>query len=321
MSISIYLLCIARLTAGGNQLTGNLPVGMSNMPNLQVVWLFKNKFTGPLPGFWADSLLVLDLYDNEMTGTIPVEISGLPNLQQLVLGGNYFTGRIPDEIGDYMVQLTHLNLEANNLTGRAMPASLANLRNLTVLRLGNNAGMEPDFLAEYVSTQWPALEELRLQGLKLRGDLNNLNWRNLGNLRILDLSNNFLKNFPEGITYCDDLEELNLSDNLGMGGNFPDDMDALQNLKHLLVANAGLIGNMSASVGQLSMLGMYSVLSALGSAHTPDFSQCVTCIVARPPRIFGPHQQHLHGTSSQSGRPGQCPRTQTWNQLLHWTHS
>lgn len=252
--------CIARLTAGGNQLSGSLPVGLSNMPNLQVVWLFKNKLTGQLPGFWADSLLVLDLYDNAMTGPIPVEITALPNLQQLVLGANLFSGRIPDEIGLYMVQLTHLNLEANNLTGRAMPASLSNLGNLTVVRLGNNPGMEPDFMAEYVSTQWPLLEELRLQGLKLRGDLNNVNWRNLGNLRILDLSNNFLVSFPEEITYCDDLEELNLSDNLGMGGNFPDDMDALQNLKHLLLANAGLIGNLTASVGRLPKLGTYSVL-------------------------------------------------------------
>jgi kinase len=263
-------------------MTGSLPLGLSSMPNLQVVWLFKNNFTGPLPGFWADSLLVLDVFDNALTGGIPVEITGLPNLQQLVLGANYFSGRIPDEIG-YMVQLTHLNLEANNLTGPAMPATLSNLGNLTVVRLGNNPGMEPDFLPEYVSTRWPFLEELRLQGLKLRGDLNNVRWRNLGNLRILDLSNNFLESFPEEITWCDDLEELKLSDNREMGGNFPDDMDALQNLKHLLVANAGLTGNLTASVGQLPKLGMYSVSQQLGSEGTPLVSHTdVNCIVMPP---------------------------------------
>ena len=225
-----------------------------------------------MPAVWADSLIVLDLYDNDMTGSIPSKISALSNLQQLVLGANSLEGSIPDEIGQYMVQLTVLNLEANNLTGRAMPSSLSNLGNLTVLRLGNNAAMEPDFLAEYVSTRWPLLEELRLPGLRLRGNLNNVDWRNLRNLRILDLSNNFLENFPVEITFCDDLEELNLSDNLELGGNVPSSINELANLKHLLLANAGLAGNLTASLGSLPKLGTYIVGDELGSARVSSFS-------------------------------------------------
>ncbi|CAB9503659.1 Leucine rich repeat N-terminal domain [Seminavis robusta] len=249
------LTALTRLTAGGNKLTGELPAtALSQLGSLQVVWLFKNQFTGPLPAVWADSLLVLDVYDNDMDGTIPVEITELNNLQQLVLGANKFEGPIPDEIGDNMRQLTVLNLEDNLFTGPAMPQSLGQLGNLTVARLGNNPRMEPDFLPQYVFSQWLQLEELRLPGLKLRGDLNNFNWRNLQSLRTVDLSNNFLRSFPLDITFCNELEELNLSDNIAMGGNLPENMDALMNLKQLLLANAGLMGNLTASLGSLRNL-------------------------------------------------------------------
>lgn len=247
----------ARITAGGNQLSGGLPTSLSSLPNLEVVWLFKNELSGPLLGEWAPSLIVLDVYDNKLTGTIPSSLAQQQNLQQLVVGGNRLNGVIPSEIGQLMPQLTVLNAEACQLTGPPIPQSFANLGNMTVLRLGNNPDMEEIDLPPFVFREWSRLEELRLPGLGMNGNLNRQQWRNLRRLRIVDLSNNNFTNFPQDVGVCRGLEELNLSDNPNLGGNIPDSIDDLLYLRNFLVANSGLVGNLTDSIGNLLSLGKH----------------------------------------------------------------
>lgn len=245
---------LTRLTAGNNLLSDALPLSLGSLPNLEVVWLFKNQFSGPILGEWGSALLVLDVYDNQMTGNIPASLSELPNLQQLVLGANRFNGTLPNAIGRSMPQLVVLNVEACMLSGSPIPNAFANLGNLTVMRIGNNPNMESIDLPPFVFEKLSLLEELRLPGLGMNGDLNDQDWRNLRHLRVVDLSNNNFTSFPQDIGALRDLEELNLSDNPNLGGNLPDNMDNLRNLKNLLVANAGLFGNLTDSIGGLDSL-------------------------------------------------------------------
>ena len=156
---------------------------------------------------------MLDVYDNQMTGNIPASLAELPNLQQLVLGGNQFNGALPNAIGQSMPQLTVLNAEACELSGPPIPDSFANLRNLTVLRLGNNPGMDLTELPPFVFQNWPQLEELRLPGVGLNGDLDSQNWGGLPRLRVLDLSNNDFNSFPQAIGVMQNLQEINFKRN------------------------------------------------------------------------------------------------------------
>lgn len=245
---------LTRLTAGRNQLSSTIPAAVGTLPNLKVLWLFKNNFSGPLHGDWGSDLLVLDVYDNDMTGTIPSSIASLSKLQQLVLGGNKFNGAIPDVIGMSMPQLTVFNVEACQLGGSPIPASFSKLKNLTVLRIGNNPNMESVELPSFVFEDMRLLEELRLPGLSMTSNLDDQEWQNLRRLRVIDLSNNNFTIFPQEISGLQNLEELNLSENPNLTGNFPDDMDNLVRLKTLLVANSGLFGNLTSSIGNLARL-------------------------------------------------------------------
>lgn len=263
---------LTRFTVGGNQLSDTLPTALSSLPDLEVIWLFKNQLSGPLLAEWASSLIVLDVYDNQLTGNIPSQLTELPNLQQLVLGGNRFNGAIPDEFGQFMPQLTVLNIEACELEGPPIPDSFARLGNLTVLRVGNNPDMDSIEIPAFVFEEWRQLQELRLPGLGLTGDLNQQQWRNLRRLRVIDLSNNNFTNFPQDIGVCRNLEELNLSDNSNLGGNIPDSIDDLRNLKNLLVANSGLFGNITDSIGNLVSLEYLDVTNNTLVGTLPDLS-------------------------------------------------
>ena len=59
-------------------LTGQIPLELGDLPNLQH----------------------LNLSDNQLTGGIPAELGDLDNLQELYLGGNPLTGCVPDELRD-----------------------------------------------------------------------------------------------------------------------------------------------------------------------------------------------------------------------------
>ena len=112
----------------------------------------------------------LDLLENEMTGSIPSEIGLLSShLYQLNLGANKFSGTIPSEIGD-LVLLQQLDLHDNLFTGW-LP-ELDGLTDLTLLHLQHNnqiTGTLPDSWG-----QLSALEELRLAGISLSGDLDSV---------------------------------------------------------------------------------------------------------------------------------------------------
>uniref|UniRef100_A0ACD5Z6P1 Uncharacterized protein n=1 Tax=Avena sativa TaxID=4498 RepID=A0ACD5Z6P1_AVESA len=160
------------LSIAGCSLSGNIPLWLSKLTKLEMLFLQDNQLSGPIPG-WINSLNLLfhlDISNNSLTGEIPRALMEMPMLNSekitvprldprafelpvyaapsrqyritsafpkvLNLGNNNFTGVIPEEIGK-MNSLVILNFSSNSLSGE-IPQQLCNLTNLWVLDLSSN---------------------------------------------------------------------------------------------------------------------------------------------------------------------------------------
>lgn len=128
---------VLKLNLPDNNLSGKLPVDLSDLSNLRTLVLSGNRLRGLLPDLGGLSkLTVLDLGNNQLSGPIPSWIGKLGNLKILDLGGNRFTGTIPPWIGK-LKNLEILILDANRLSG-PLPEALVKLTKLKVIRVGHN---------------------------------------------------------------------------------------------------------------------------------------------------------------------------------------
>ncbi|KAK3429734.1 hypothetical protein EUGRSUZ_E01223, partial [Eucalyptus grandis] len=168
------------------ELSGNFPVSIFQLPNLEVLSVAGNS---NLYGFfpkphWGSPLKSLDLSLTNFSGEIPTSIGNLSLLNELVAWGCYFSGSLPSSMGN-LSHLTALNLHKNNLQGQ-IPISFADLTQLSVLDLSYNnlQGQIPISFANLTQ-----LSMLQLSSNNLSDD--SLEWVvNLTKLTILDISGN-----------------------------------------------------------------------------------------------------------------------------------
>lgn len=158
------------------QLTGQIPIWLSNLKKLEALDLSTNRLTGLIPGWLGTlpSLFFICLNNNSLSGEFPKELGRLLALQSpqaareghgyfelplytqrtnasvtslqynylsnlpraIYIRNNSLSGNIPTEIGH--LQLLHeLDLSANNLVGN-IPDQMSNLTNLERLDLSRN---------------------------------------------------------------------------------------------------------------------------------------------------------------------------------------
>ncbi|KAK2376851.1 putative inactive receptor kinase [Trifolium repens] len=105
-----------RLPAMG--LTGNLPLGLANLTELQTLSLRFNALTGEIPSDFGNlvSLRNLYLHSNFFSGEVPEFLFSLKNLVRLNLGKNNFSGEVSEKFNK-LTRLDTLFLEQNRFTG------------------------------------------------------------------------------------------------------------------------------------------------------------------------------------------------------------
>ncbi|GLJ20197.1 hypothetical protein SUGI_0366600 [Cryptomeria japonica] len=148
-----------------NNLTGDVPSWLWELPSLTRLNLSGNHLEDHLPGylFAKRALEYLDLSDNFFNGSI-LPFVGL-NLMTLILSGNNLRGAFSSSICSPYIEI--LDLSSNKLSG-SLPSSLANCSSLGVLKITNNDfdGQIPQDIGNITS-----LGILHMNDNKLRGSL------------------------------------------------------------------------------------------------------------------------------------------------------
>ena len=200
----------------GNNLTGEIPLELGGLANLEYLNLGWGKLTGEIPSELGGlvNLRYLNLSQHNLSGQIPPELGKLANLEQLTLFVNHLNGEIPSELGG-LANLRYLILAQNNLNGE-IPSELSGLASLRTLYLHVNN----------LSGEIPS----RLGGLA-----------NLEGLRLDD--NNLSGEIPSGLGNLTNLEELRLEGN-NLTGEIPSELEGLTNLESLGLGGGDLIGTL-----------------------------------------------------------------------------
>ncbi|XP_044467808.1 probable inactive receptor kinase RLK902 [Mangifera indica] len=108
-----------------NALRGSVPVDIAQLSNLRNLYLQENKFSGEIPEFLftLQNLIRLNLADNNFTGTISTKFNNLKRLGTLYLENNNLTGFLPELD---LPSLQQFNVSNNNLNG-PIPKRLAKM--------------------------------------------------------------------------------------------------------------------------------------------------------------------------------------------------
>ncbi|XP_059074968.1 LRR receptor-like serine/threonine-protein kinase ERL1 [Cryptomeria japonica] len=257
-----------------NNLNGNVPSWLWELPWLRELNLSGNHLEGHLPGYLFAKRdesygagYIIDLHSNNLQDTLPL----LPStVEYLDLSHNFFNGSIPPFVG---ISLITLILSANNLSGAlsssicspdiqfldlssnklsgSLPSSLTNCSILGVLNITNNnfSGEIPQDIGNITS-----LEVLHMNGNKLRGSLPS-SLRYCKKLKILDLGNNKIEgHIPEWIKDLQQLRIVNLRSNK-LRGLIPPEILQLQNLQILDLSKNNITGKIPEQLGvQLGVL-------------------------------------------------------------------
>ncbi|XP_030963560.1 probable LRR receptor-like serine/threonine-protein kinase At3g47570 [Quercus lobata] len=199
-----------------NKISGNIPLGIGNLINLEVV----------------------GLGDTKLSGNIPFEIGKLRKLQDLDLSQNNFFGNIPSSLGN-LTLLINLNLEANNLQG-SVPLSLVKCQNMNDLTLANN-NLSGTISYQVIGLSF-SLITLDLSANKFTGVLP-IEVGNFKNLEFLDISENmFVGKIPTSLGSCVKLEFLVMRSNF-FQGVIPSSLESLRGLQVLDLSKNNFSGN------------------------------------------------------------------------------
>lgn len=225
-------------------LVGQVPSSFGGLTKLQSLVLLENGLSGELPRNLVElsNLKRLVLAGNRFNGRIPDSFGGLSQLLILDLSRNSLSGSLPSSFGS-LSSLLKLDLSNNLLEGK-LPVEFGYLKNLTLLDLRNNkfSGGLINSLQEMGS-----LEEMAMSNNPIGGDLHAIEWHNLENLAILDLSNIGLTGtIPVSLAKLRNLRFLGLCDN-NLTGNLSPKLETLPSVSALYLNGNNLTGELQFS--------------------------------------------------------------------------
>ncbi|KAJ9158832.1 hypothetical protein P3X46_024378 [Hevea brasiliensis] len=259
--VNISSLISVDIENGG--LTGRIPLGFGELPNLQslklsynmklsassfqlftrswkkirVLDLSINVLHGRLPAHLGNmtSLIYFDLHNNNIEGGIPSSIGNLSNLQYIDLSLNKLTGSLPDSIGQ-LKNLVELRLN-NNLLQGSIPDSIGNLQRLATLTLSSNKlnGTLPDSIGLLSE-----LSSLDVSLNKLTGIISEAHFHRLRKLVEIILSaNSFILNVSSNWVPPFQVIVLHMG-SCHLGPSFPSWLRSQKQVKVLDFSGAGI---------------------------------------------------------------------------------
>ncbi|XP_073296801.1 uncharacterized protein [Primulina huaijiensis] len=257
-------------------LLGKLSSVLSNLTQLQYLYLDKNQFFGSIP--WELSyprkLKELKLSENNLHGQIPASFSLLPHLRLIYLYKNNLNGTIPPAFFANCTKLQNVDFSQNGLTGN-IPFEIGNCPNIWNLNLYSNllSGEIPTSLGNITE-----MYSLDISNNSIRGELPSSSLSKFRNLKSLHLSGNKmishddntnLEPFFRALANCSDFEELQLT-SMKLGGNLSSSIAGLKNMQSLQLQENQITGQIPPQVGDLSNLLLLNLSSNCLKGIIPD---------------------------------------------------
>lgn len=257
------------LNLAKNVLSGDIPDCWMNWPNLVVLNLGNNNFTGspPISIGTLVNLQSLNLRTNRLSGIIPVSLQNCTELVALDISKNEFVDNIPIWIGERFSKMMILNLRSNKFHG-LLPIELCRLTSLQILDLASNnlSGTIPrcinNFSAmaairysrnnaiNYPTNRTNFVEDA---SLVIKGVLGEYNYI-LNLVRYVDISKNYFSGqILQEITELGALQSLNFSHNHFVG-RIPENIGAMKSLESVDFSNNKLSGGIPSSISSLTFL-------------------------------------------------------------------
>lgn len=229
-----------------NQLSGSLPMALTQLAHLKNLLLSSNHFTGTLPREYAmlNNLHQLSLSNNDLEGTFPTEWeTSLTKLRILAASHNKITGSFPELTK--MIRLRELYLEENEFEGH-LPDSLEGMTSLLDLNIGSNKLIGPIGVLKALSN----LETLHLSNNEFSGTIPDM-FDQLFRLHELVLPNNkFEGSIPKTLTHLQTLKTLNLDSNL-LVGSLPKGLGLMTDVTTISLRNNQFEGIIPTNLGKL----------------------------------------------------------------------
>ncbi|CAN7101537.1 unnamed protein product [Brassica rapa subsp. narinosa] len=233
--------------------TATVPTNICDFPNLEVLDLSFNLFSGEFPTvlYNCTKLRHLDLSQNNFNGSLPADIDRLsPELEILDLSANGFSGDIPKKIGMFS-KLTVLNLYMSEYDG-TFPSEIGDLSELQELRLADN----DKFLPAEIPAEFRKLTKLKylwFSEINLIGEIPAVVFANMTDLEHVDLSANSLSGrIPDVLFGLKNLTVLYLYVN-NLTGGIPKSISAT-NIVELDLSYNNLTGSIPEAIGNLTKL-------------------------------------------------------------------
>ena len=248
-----------------NSFQGQLPDNIGELRNLQNLNVHDNNFDGPIPTSIGELLKMreLGMFNNKFSGPIPSSIGRLKNLIALYLESNDLSGNIPSEIGQ-LVAVEDIRLRNNTLRG-TIPSEFGSLKELRTLYLDTNelSGTIPKEFGDLYK-----MDDLQMYQNKLEGTLP-VELAFLGGLTTLYLDVNSLTgSLPEEFGELHGLEELFINAN-ELTGELPLTIRGMQSLKYFQGSDNHFRGKIPTDVGKLLKLEVLKLDSNLFTGAPP----------------------------------------------------